>query len=174
MNHPLIVTLLLASLVIPFRPREERVVIPSPDKKLSAYLIYFGDPAASSTESKIEIRSKHRRPLCMVRFRSKNHRHGMRILGGSWTPDGSFFVFNGVSTDGSEPGHYPAYFYARRDNKIRRLDPYTGSWIAGGTLRVSAPDSVSVVIGDPSPDGSSGTTVWAADLKRLLKMSAGR
>ena len=68
-----------------------------------------------------------------------DHQHGEGVSYAAWTPDSKFFVFSTSSSGGHQPWHGPAYFYARRQNRVLRLDDYIG---IGPNLvfSVSSPD----------------------------------
>src|SRR2546428_5011624 len=99
----------------------------SPD---SAILVKISEVSRRCVESRIEIRRVNGSLLLRKIFASADCEHGMTAQYGAWTSDGKFFVFNGQSTGGHQPWHWPIHFYSRCDNKVRNLDIYVGAVVA--------------------------------------------
>ena len=121
-------------------PQKERNgEYPSPDGALVARIRPIGKSGWEWSESRIEIRARSGRVLRYVSFASEDHEHGEGVSHAAWTPDSKFFVFSTSSSGGHQPWHGPAYFYARRQNRVLRLDDYIG---VGPNLvfSVSSPD----------------------------------
>jgi hypothetical protein len=92
----------------------------------------------SCLEDRLEIFRRTGALLYQKDFSSPDCAHGAVIVRGEWSPDSQFFVFNVESTGGHQPGHRPIFFYSRRENKLHRLENYTG-YIVAQDFTLAAP-----------------------------------
>jgi hypothetical protein len=95
----------------------------------------------SCTEDLLAVFGRNGALLYRKDFSSSDCEHGDDIVRGEWSPDSQFFVFNVESTGGHQPGHRPVFFYSRPENKLHRLEIYTG-YIVAQDFTLKAPHIV--------------------------------
>lgn len=129
MNISLLITVLaLAFIPNPILAYSQTVLtFPSPD---GAMLARVTTVSRKCLESRVEIRRRGGPSILRICYGSPDCEHGMSIVGGAWTPDSMFFVFNAGMSGGHQPWHRPIYFYSRKDNKIHSLDSLVGPIVA--------------------------------------------
>jgi len=87
------------------------------------------------------------RPLLRGDYASGRTVERLDVMQAGWTPDSAFFVFSATSADGHQPWRFPVLFYARAENRIRRLEAFTGGLsVVDPALAVLAPDIVELVV----------------------------
>jgi hypothetical protein len=111
----------------------------SPDGEFSAVVIPSGKKDGSD-ESRVEIRNKNGRVICVHDFSSEDGEHGYGVDEAQWTPDRQFFVFRMRNSGGHSPMFAPIMFWSRSANRFYELIDYT----ADQSFSITAPDKVSV------------------------------
>jgi hypothetical protein len=115
-----------------------------------------------NAESALDIRTSNGKLLAFRSFVSKDHQHGAAVMKGLWTMDSTYFVFSTISSGGNDAGHFPTYFFSRRDNTIRSLDTLMHLRVIDPEFYVD-PDEIVLIQGiDIRPDGAPGDTLSRA------------
>ena len=149
------------------QPKDQpRGLYQSPDGALVARVLPIGGPGWEWSESRIEIRTRGGRLLRYVSFAFPGHQHGEGVERAAWTPDSKFFVFDTNFSGGHQPWHAPAYFYARRQNRFRRLDDYVGPG-PSVAFSVAPPDVVRIDVYDPVTGANRGYDTYRSVRIRL-------
>jgi hypothetical protein len=121
----------------------------SPDGKYRAYVIPLPKALYGSGESKIVIKAKSGKTLCLKSYGSEDGEHGFGVEKAAWTFDSRFFVYSMSSSGGHQAWHFPTNFISTTDWKVPKLDDYLGPITDPGFL-LSAPDTVKTVGRDKS------------------------
>jgi len=133
----------------------------SPDRQV-VVRIHTVDSDSVNAESVVEIRKANGKLLAFRNFVSKDHQHGAGVMKGQWTTDSTFFVFSTILSGGAEAGHFPTYFFSRKDNKIRSVDSLMQMRISDPEFFID-PDEIIVVTGiDVKSNGELGDTLSRA------------
>jgi hypothetical protein len=138
----------------------------SPDGKYRAVVIPLPKARYGSGESKIEIRSTKDATLCSENYGSEDGEHGFGVEHAAWSPDSMFFVYSMSSSGGHQAWHFPTYFIAVADFKIRKLDKYLGL-ITDPTFVLIGPDII--IVEGHKLDDLEKETKFRASLSKLLK-----
>src|SRR2546426_11481020 len=140
----LIVSLFLFWSVALAKEAKERQEYTSPDGRYRAVVIPLPKAPYGSGESKIEIRTTKDAVLCSESYGSEDGVHGFGVEHAAWTSDSKFFVYSMSSSGGHQAWHFPTYFIAASDFKIRSLDNYLGL-ITDPAFELIEPDIIHVV-----------------------------
>lgn len=129
----------------------------SPDGAITA-LVRFTKTLESTSESRIELRTRGGRVLLKQDYSSEDGEHGYGVSKASWTPDSQFFVYSLESSGGHSAWHSPVQFFSRTQKKIVNLDDALNDAVMNPQFLVSAPDKVTVEL-------------WSSKERRTVSLS---
>jgi hypothetical protein len=142
--------------------------ITSPDKSLIAIIEPFLKSNGNAAENFISIIRADGDPLVEIDFRSHNADHGIQgqiVDKVQWTSDSNFLVLSTNST-GNQPRFSNIFFYARKDNHLRRIDTIIGRPVVDSNFIIVNPDTLIIFVRD---DKTGAGKELSVNLSNLMK-----
>jgi hypothetical protein len=152
-----ILTALLTVEILGFAANQDAFAAPpaqvfvSPDRALQATIIPVSpEQGLQANESRVELRRKDGKLLCMKDYSSSDGEHGYGVQKAQWTPDSRFFVYDLASSGGHQPYRAPTFFFSRENNRVRNIEEFTDrAVLSDAVFQIVGPHSVVV---ESSPD----------------------